>query len=400
MKKVLLAMLGVGVAMSAMADDKAEKKDSVEGFKFEDVKVVKTTSVKDQNMSGTCWCFAGTSFFEDEILRKTGMELDLSEMFTVRYCYEEKADRYLRMYGSTAFSPGGSILDVPLVWEKMGAVPEEVYSGLGYGEEKHNHGELHTVLQAYMEGVEANRNKRISTAWRKGLNGILDAYFGAVPETFTYQGKTYTPQSFAQSLGLNMEDYVAVTSFTHHPFYKPFVLEVADNWFWGLYENVKLDELKAIVDNAVENGYSVVWAADVSEKGFKYREGYALMPKGKDVSSLEGTELSRWVTLSDQDRERERYKIEGPCEEIGVTQEMRQDMFDRQETTDDHGMVIVGVAKDQKGNRYYKVKNSWDTNQVYGGFFYVSEPYFLAKTVSILVNKEALPKDIAKKIGK
>lgn len=400
MKKVLLAMLGVGVAMSAMADDKVEKKDSVEGFKFEDVKVVKTTSVKDQNMSGTCWCFAGTSFFEDEILRKTGMELDLSEMFTVRYCYEEKADRYLRMYGSTAFSPGGSILDVPLVWKKMGAVPEEVYSGLGYGEEKHNHGELHEVLQAYMKGVESNRNRRISTAWRKGLNGILDAYLGAVPETFTYQGKTYTPQSFAQSLGLNMEDYVAVTSFTHHPFYKPFVLEVADNWFWGLYENVKLDELKAIVDNAVENGYSVVWAADVSEKGFKYREGYALMPKGKDVSSLEGTELSRWVTLSDQDRERERYKIEGPCEEIEVTQEMRQDMFDRQETTDDHGMVIVGVAKDQKGNRYYKVKNSWDTNQVYGGFFYVSEPYFLAKTVSILVNKEALPKDIAKKIGK
>ncbi len=391
-------IIGLSIATSASADDNTAASDST-GFTFTDVTIVKTTSVKDQNKSGTCWCFAGTSFFEDEILRKTGQELDLSEMFTVRYCYTEKADRYVRMYGSTQFSPGGSILDVPYVWERYGAIPEEVYNGLNYGEEKHNHGELHGVLGAYMRTINSNPNKKLSTAWRKGFEGILNAYFGDIPETFTYNGKTYTPQSYAQSLGLNMNDYVAVSSFTHHPFYKPFVLEVADNWLWGQYQNVKLDELKAIVDNAIEKGNSVVWAADVSEKGFKWREGYALMPKAKTESDMDGTELSRWVTLSDKDREDEMYAINGPTEEITVTQESRQEMFDRLETTDDHGMVIIGIATDQEGNRYYKVKNSWDTNQVYGGYFYVSEAYFLAKTVSILVNKEAIPSGIASKIG-
>lgn len=397
MRYLATILLGLGLALPVVADNNEENSDST-GFVFTDVKIVKTTPVKDQNKSGTCWCFAGTSFFEDEILRKTGQELDLSEMLTVRQCYLEKADRYVRMYGSTQFSPGGSILDVPYVWERYGAIPEEVYNGLDYGEEKHNHGELHAVLSAYMKSINSNPNRKLTTAWRKGLEGILNAYMGEVPETFTYNGQTYTPQTYAQSLGLNMNDYVAVTSFTHHPFYQPFVLEVADNWLWGQYQNVKLDELKAIVDNAIENGYSVVWAADVSEKGFKWREGYALMPKAKTESDMDGTELSRWVTLSDKDREAEMYAINGPTEEIVVTQESRQEMFDRLETTDDHGMVIIGIATDQEGNRYYKVKNSWDTNQIYGGYFYVSEAYFLAKTLSILVNREAIPSDIAKKI--
>lgn len=397
MRYLATILLGLGLALPVAADNNEENSDST-GFVFTDVKIVKTTPVKDQNKSGTCWCFAGTSFFEDEILRKTGQELDLSEMLTVRQCYLEKADRYVRMYGSTQFSPGGSILDVPYVWERYGAIPEEVYNGLNYGEEKHNHGELHAVLSAYMKSINSNPNRKLTTAWRKGLEGILNAYMGEVPETFTYNGQTYTPQTYAQSLGLNMNDYVAVTSFTHHPFYQPFVLEVADNWLWGQYQNVKLDELKAIVDNAIENGYSVVWAADVSEKGFKWREGYALMPKAKTESDMDGTELSRWVTLSDKDREAEMYAINGPTEEIVVTQESRQEMFDRLETTDDHGMVIIGIATDQEGNRYYKVKNSWDTNQIYGGYFYVSEAYFLAKTLSILVNREAIPSDIAKKI--
>lgn len=397
MRYLATILLGLGLALPVAADNNEENSDST-GFVFTDVKIVKTTPVKDQNKSGTCWCFAGTSFFEDEILRKTGQELDLSEMLTVRQCYLEKADRYVRMYGSTQFSPGGSILDVPYVWERYGAIPEEVYNGLNYGEEKHNHGELHAVLSAYMKSINSNPNRKLTTAWRKGLEGILNAYMGEVPETFTYNGQTYTPQTYAQSLGLNMNDYVAVTSFTHHPFYQPFVLEVADNWLWGQYQNVKLDELKAIVDNAIENGYSVVWAADVSEKGFKWREGYALMPKAKTESDMDGTELSRWVTLSDKDREAEMYAINGPTEEIVVTQESRQEMFDRLETTDDHGMVIIGIATDQEGNRYYKVKNSWDTNQIYGGYFYVSEAYFLAKTLSILVNREAILSDIAKKI--
>lgn len=397
-KSIFCSAVAVVMALGASADDKVVIPDST-GFKFTDVKVVKTTPVKDQNKSGTCWCFAGTSFFEDEIMRKGGEELDLSEMLTVRMCYLEKADRYVRMYGSTAFSPGGSILDVPYVWERYGAIPEEVYSGLGYGEEKHNHGELHAVLAAYIRSINSNPNKKLSTAWRKGFEGILDAYMGKIPETFTYKGKTYTPQSYAKSLGLDMNDYIAVTSFTHHPFYKPFVLEVADNWLWGQYYNVPLDELKAIVDNAIDNGYSLVWAADVSEGGFKWRKGYAVLPKEKSKGDMDGTELARWVQLSDKDREDEKFDIKGPVAEIEVTQEMRQEMFDRLETTDDHGMTIIGKAVDQDGNRYYKVKNSWDTNQLYNGYFYVSEPYFLAKTLSILVHKEAVPDSVVKKIN-
>lgn len=399
MKKLLAAAL---VAVPFLAS--AEPADSVAAdtvkFEFTDIITVPTTSVKDQNKSGTCWCFAGTSFFEDEIVRKGGDSLDISEMYTVRKCYEDKAERFIRLYGETNFAAGGSILDVPYVWERYGAVPEEVYSGLQYGEDKHAHGELDAALSAYLKAVVAKPNKKLTTAWRKGLKGILDAYFGEVPETFQYKGKTYTPQSYAKSLGLDMDDYVPMTSFTHHPFYTQFPVEVPDNWLWGNYWNVPLDELKTIVDSSIEKGYTVVWAADVSEGGFKWTDGVALMPKGKTEGDMNGTELARWVKLSDKERQNDKFDFKGPVEEITVTQELRQEMFDNQETTDDHGMEIVGIAKDQNGNRYYKVKNSWDTNQKYNGFFYVSEPYFLAKTVDILVNREGIPGVIAKKLKK
>lgn len=397
MKKFLAGFMALGTVLGASAEADVVNADST-GFKFTDVKLVKTTPVKDQNKSGTCWCFSGISFFEDEILRKTGKEMDLSEMFVVRHCYDDKADKYVRMYGALNFAQGGSGLDVPYAWERYGIVPEEAYRGLNYGEDKHSHYEMADVLTSYVKAVVRKPNKRISTAWRKGFNGVLDAYLGELPETFVYEGKTYTPQSFAASLPIKMDDYVAITSFTHHPFYKPFALEVSDNWLFGQYYNVPLDEMKAIVDNAIDNGYSVNWAADVSEGGFKWKEGYAIMPKGKSEADMDGTELARWVKLSDKDRENEKFKAKGPVEEIEVTQEVRQEMFDRQETTDDHGMEIVGTATDQEGNRYYKVKNSWDTNQVYDGFFYVSEPYFLAKTLNILVHKDAIPSDIAKKL--
>jgi len=368
-------------------------------FVFTDIISLPTTSVKDQNKSGTCWCFAGTSFFEDEIRRLGGDSLDLSEMFTVRHCYSDKADKYVRMYGQSNFAPGGSLLDVPYVWKRYGAVPEEVYRGLEYGEDKHVHGELDAVLSAYVNAIVKKPNKKLSKAWKKCVEGVLDAYLGELPETFEYKGKTYTPQSYAASLPIKLEDYVALTSFTHHPFYEQFVFEVPDNWLYGQYYNLPLDEFKAVVDNALENGFPLVWAADVSEGGFKWADGVALMPKAKDEADMEGTELARWVKLSDKERAGKQYDFKAPVEEIEVTQESRQEMFDNQETTDDHGMEIVGVAKDQKGNRYYKVKNSWDTNQVYDGFFYVSEPYFKAKTVNILVHKDALPKAIAKKLN-
>lgn len=399
MKKYFIALATLAIAFGAAADEPEKAADSIKGFQFTDVKVVPTTSVKDQNKSGTCWCFAGISFFEDELLRKTGKEMDLSEMFVVRHCYDDKADKYVRMYGTINFSQGGSALDVPYVWETYGIVPEGAYAGLNYGEDKHSHYEMADMLTGVVKTAVRKPNKRLSTAWRKAFNGVLDAYMGQLPETFEYEGKTYTPQSFAKSLPINIDDYVAVTSFTHHPFYKPFAMEVSDNWLWGQYQNVPMEEMKAIVDNAIDNGYSVNWAADVSEGGFKWKEGYANLPKGKSEGDMDQTELARWVKLSDRERENDKYKSNGPVEEVTVTQEMRQEMFDRQETTDDHGMVIVGVAHDRNGNRYYKVKNSWDNNQIFDGYLYVSEPFFLAKTVDILVNKKAVPKNIAKKIG-
>lgn len=401
MKKSLIASLALAVcATSAAIPADSVATDSVKGFQFKDIHTVKTTSVKDQNKSGTCWCFSGTSFFEDEIMRLGGDSLDLSEMFTVYNCYKDKADRYVRYYGQTNFAPGGSLIDVAYVWDRYGAMPETAYNGLGYGEDKHVHGELDGILDAMLKVIVKKPNKKISTAWRNALEGVLDAYLGVIPATFTYNGKTYTPKSFAESLPVKTADYVALSSFTHHPFYSDFVLEVPDNWLSGRYTNLPLDELKAVVDNALANGYPVAWAADVSEGGFKWKEGVALMPKGKDEGDMDGTELSRWVKLSDKERLEDKYKFDGPVEEITVTQEMRQDMFDSQETTDDHGMEIVGIAEDQNGNRYYKVKNSWDTNQVYGGYIYVSEPFFLAKTMGIYLHKDAVPAKIAKKIKK
>lgn len=398
MKHLLAGALAVAAVMTISADDKKQAPDTVHGFVFTDVKINPTTPVKDQNKSGTCWCFAGTSHLEDEILHKGGKELDLSEMFTVRHCYLDKADKYIRTDGSINFAQGGSGSDVPYVFARYGAVPESVYGGLQYGEDKHSHYEMAGVLKAYLDAVLKNPNKRLSTAWKKGFEAILDAYLGPEPETFTVDGKTYTPKTYAESLGLDMNDYVSITSFTHHPFYTTFPIEVADNWLWAQSYNVPLNELSAITDAVIDAGYTLVWGADVSEGGFKWAKGYANMPKAKDQADMDGTELARWVKMSDKDRAAQQFAKEGPCEEITVTQESRQEMFDRKETTDDHGMTIVGRAVDQNGNKWYKVKNSWDTNQVYNGYFYVSEPFYLAKTMNIVVNKNAIPKDLAKKM--
>lgn len=402
--KRFIPILFIAAAMPAvsLATDKTAPASDAEivvpdstGFTFTDIIVVPTTPVKDQNKSGTCWSFAATSLMEEDILRRGGGEKDLSEMFTVRNCYIDKAKRYIRTGGKTNFAQGGAATDVLYVADNYGIVPEEVYPGLNYGEPKHVHGELSAVLEAYLNAVLENPNKKLSTAWLPGFVGILDAYLGPEPTEFTVDGKTYTPRSYADELGIKGDDFISLTSYTHHPFYTNFAIEIPDNWLWAESFNVPMNDLKATVDNALENGYTVSWSADVSEGGFQWRNGFALLPEPKDGKDLEGTELSRWVQLSDKDRESETFKIKGPVKEKTVTPESRQQTFDNYETTDDHGMVIVGVAKDQEGNRYYKVKNSWDTNQLYGGFLYVSEPYFLEKTLSILVNKEALPKSVS-----
>lgn len=383
----------------AMDDVKPEKLDSA-GFVFTDVKIIPTTPVKDQNKSGTCWSFSGISTLEDDLLRRGKGEIDLSEMFVVRNAYIDKAKKYMRTNGKINFAQGGSFEDVLEMTRRYGAMPEEAYEGLNYGEKKHSHYEMAAALKAYLDAVMSNgqRTKKLTTGWLPGFIGILDAYLGPVPETFTYKGKTYTPQSFAKEIGIEPDNFEIFTSFTHHPFYEKFALEIPDNWLWSENYNVPLNELLEITDNALDKGYTVFWGADVSEGGFKWANGYAVNPAEKDQKDMTDSELARWVKLSDKDRANSRFKVNGPVKEKEVTQEMRQQSFENYETTDDHGMVIVGYATDQEGNKYYKVKNSWDTNQIYDGFFYVSVPYFLEKTMDIGVRKEAVPSSIAKKL--
>lgn len=400
MRTTLTLIAAAAIAFSGQAQKGSDvaKPDSA-GFKFTDVKVNKTTSVKNQNKSGTCWAFSGTSMVEDDVIRKGGPELDLSEMWTVRNCYIDKAKKYIMTGGNINFAQGGSFADVIYAIDNYGAVPEEVYAGLNYGEDKHSHYEMEAALKGYLDAIKRNPNRKLSTAWLPGFIGILDAYMGPAVESFTYNGKTYTPQQFAKEMKIVPEEYVSFTSYTHHPFYKPFALEIPDNWLWAEYINVPMEEMKKIVDTALDNGFTVGWAADVSEKGFKWNNGVALLPAQKTVDNMDNAEVARWTKLTDAQKAAMQYDIKGPVKERTITQEDRQRTFLNKETTDDHGMTIVGYATDQEGNRYYKVKNSWDDKQLYGGFLYVSEPYFLEKTLDVMVNKAAVPNDIAKKVG-
>lgn len=327
------------LSMSFCSWANENKTDSV-GYQFTVTKELNTNPVKDQSRSGTCWSFSTLSFIEDDLLRQGKPAVDLSEMFIVRNDYIEKAIKYVRMHGDIAFSAGGSAYDV-------------LY--------------------------------------------IIDKY-GIVPEKFTYNGVEYTPQSFAKSLGIKASDYVPLTSFTHHDFYKPFAIEVPDNWLWSEYYNIPLNELMETIDYAIDKGFTVMWASDVSEKGFQYLKGFAVVPVEKKNENLSGTELARWVKLSKSEKEGELYKFEEPEEEQYIDQKLRQEAFDNYETTDDHGMVFVGTAVDQNGTKYYKVKNSWGTEQIYGGFFYASEAFVKYKTMDILVHKDAVPVKILKKL--
>ena len=362
------------------------------GFTFTDIISLPTTPVKNQNKSGTCWCFAGTSMLEEDVLRKGGPELDLSEMYWVRQNYIDQAKKYVSMDGKINFAQGGSVADVLEAAEQWGAVPEEVYSGLNYGEDKHSHYEMADGLKAYLDALIHGGRANLSEAWLRGFTGILDAYLGEVPQEFTYKGKKYTPQSFAKEFGIAPQEFITLTSYTHHPFYTSFPLEIPDNWRWSMSYNVPLEEMKKAVDDALAAGYTVGWAADVSEPGWQWRKGYAVLPEEKGPEDLSENEAAKWDQLTEKERKELSYDIKGPVKERKVTQESRQKHFENKETTDDHGMVIIGVAEDQEGNRYYKVKNSWDTNQLYGGYIYVSEPYFLDKTIGVTLNKAAYKK--------
>ena len=399
MKNLMLTLLALAALCGASAQTPEEAKP--EGYVFTDAKVLEMTPVKDQNRSGTCWCYSTLSFLEGEILRAGGAPVHLSEMWIVRHTFMEKAEKYVRMHGELNFAEGGAAHDVTEGIKKYGIVPFEVYPGLNYGTDKPDFHELTAVFKAYLDtiiSVGDSSGKPLSTAWRRGFDALLDAYFGELPATFTYEGKEYTPASYAASLPIDMEDYIDLTSFTHHPFYSQFILEVPDNWMWGTVYNLPLDEMMAVIDHALATGHPVAWGTDVSEKGFSRSLALGIVPEA-DLDSMSGTEAERWGKLTQREKEAALYKFEKPGKERVITQQMRQEAFDNYETTDDHGMVIVGTAHDQAGNAYYKVLNSWDVRPPYDGYYYFSRPFVAYKTTDIMVNKKALPKEIAKKLG-
>ncbi|MFP4663766.1 MAG: aminopeptidase C [Bacteroidales bacterium] len=392
----LLSLLIIILISPVIAQEDKEKEDVT--YQFETVYDIPTTAVKNQNRAGTCWSYSGLALLEAELLRMDKGEYDLSEMWIVRKAYEDKADKYVRMHGKTNFGGGGAFYDVFYVYEHFGMMPEDAYIGLNYGEEDHVHGEFDNVLKSFVDAVIKNKNKKLSTAWKPAYDGILDAYLGEIPETFTYDGKTYTAESFADELGMEMDNYINITSYTHHPFYEQFILEIPDNWQWAESYNLPMNEMMAVLDNAIENGYTAAWGSDVSEKGFSWINGVAIVPE-TETQSVDGLEQAKWAELSSKEKSKLLYSFEEIVEEKEITQKMRQEAFDNYQTTDDHGMLISGIAKDQKGNKYYKVKNSWDTNNVYDGYFYASQAFVEYKTMNIVVHKDAIPKNIRKKMG-
>jgi len=395
MKKILILSALIFVFGFIKAQDK--KSDSP--YQFTKVKEVPHTSVKNQYRSGTCWSFSGLGFLEAEAMRKGKPAIDLSEMFVVWHSYYDKSMKYVRMHGTINYGGGGAFNDVLDVLRNYGAITEEAYKGINFKEENHVHGELDRILKAVVDAVVANPNRKLTPVWPLAVAGILNAYLGEIPDKFNYEGKEYTPRDFADNyLELNTDDYVMLTSFSHHPFYKPFILEVQDNWAWGEVYNLPLNEMMETIDNAIENGYTVAWAADVSEKGFQWSKGFAVVPD-EDIKEMAGLEQSKWEEMSKKDKMKLLYKFDKPVKEKVITQELRQEAFDNYQTTDDHGMLIVGTAKDQNGNKFYIIKNSWGTNQVYKGYFYASAAFVAYKTTSLMVNKESIPKKLRKKLN-
>lgn len=369
--------------INKVKDNKSE--NATEAFQFTPVVDLERTSVKNQGASGTCWSYCSNSFLESEMARMGKEPVDIAEMFTVRNVYEEKAERYIRMHGHLNFGQGGALPDVIEMYKIYGALPQSAYEGLNYGTEINRHGEMEGILKGMMDAIIANKNRKLSPAWKEAMAGVLDAYLGEVPKEFEYNGKTYTPQTFASDVvGINADDYIQITSWNHQPFYKPMIIMVPDNWNYGLSYNVQMDDMIEILDHALENGYTVSWAGDVSEKYFSWKNGIAYVP-AKDIRKMTSEEQASL--------------FKGPKPEMEITQEMRQEGYDNYTTTDDHGMQFVGISKDQNGKEWYLVKNSWGESNDYGGYLYISKNYVRLKTMSFLLHKDGVPAGLQKKIG-
>lgn len=396
MNRIIVLLL---IAILPLASMAKKKPKAPEGYQFKMLYDIPSTPVKNQYRSGTCWSFAGLGFFENELIRMGKGEHDLSEMFSVRQAYVEKAKLFVRYHGTTNFGGGGIINDVLFNIKNYGLIPEAAFTGLNYDEPKHVHAEMDALLSSYMNTIIQNPNKQLSSVWLNGFEGILDAYLGEVPQEFELDGKTYTPKSYADDLGLNPDDYVIIGSFTHHPFYEQFVIEIPDNWLRGSIYNVPLNEMMEIVNHAIENGYSVGWGADVSEKGFSWKNGVAIVPD-EEAPELDNLEQSKWESLDKKEKQEMLYSFDKPIKEKVITQELRQKQFDNYLTTDDHGMVFNGMAEDQNGNLYYKVKNSWsDKGNDYKGYFFASKAFVALKTIDVWVHKDALTSEMKEKLG-
>ena len=397
MKKILTIALLALIATGVSAQEE-KKKDNKPVFTV--VKELPITSIKDQNRSGTCWDYSTLSYFEAEILKKTGKTYDLCEAFVANKTYMDRAIQVVRLHGDCQFAQGGAAYDVYYVLKNYGICPEDAMPAPGsmQGDSLFNFNEFFSIMSPYVDAVAKNKASKISPQWKVGLQGILDAYLGKCPETFTYEGKTYTPQSYAASLGLDWNDYVSITSYTHHPFYEAFPVEVQDNWRNPLSYNLPMDEMMRVIDNAIAEGYTVAWGGDVSEDGFT-RQGLAYAIDTKATESLQGSDMARWLKLSPAKRRDILDDLGCTVPEITPTQERRQLRYDNWELTDDHGMLIYGIAKDQNGKEYYMVKNSWGESGDYKGIWYMTKAFIADNTMDYMVNKNAIPKDIRKKLG-
>ncbi len=365
--------------------NKNQSELSRQSFNFTTLINLTNTDIKNQGSSGTCWSYATNSFLESEMIKKGKPAIDLSEMLIVRNAYVEKGKNYVRMHGAITLGDGGALHDVVNMYKKYGIVPQEVYTGLNYGTANNKFGEMAAIQENVLKAVVSNPNGSLTPNWINAYTAVIDSYLGKAPEHFTYNGKKYTPKTFANEVvGLNPDDYVEISSFKDQPLYQKFVLMVPDNWSLDQVYNVKMNDLTNIIDNALKQGYTIAWATDVSEKGFSWKNGVAYIP-AKDFALMNVQEKE---TL-----------FNGPKPELEITEEMRQTAFDNYETTDDHGMHIVGLAKDQDGKEYYIVKNSWGINNDYQGYLYVTKNFVKYKSTAILLNKNGLPKDIAKKLN-